>query len=70
MFENHILEQIKKLIINSNAKRWLTIKDCVTLSALSDSTIRRSIMNGTLRASKVGGKWLIKEIWLQTYLSN
>ena len=70
MNKNDILEQIKTLIINSNAKRWLTIKDCVATSNLSDSSIRRSIMNGTLRASKVGGKWLIKEIWLETYLSN
>ncbi len=70
MNKNDILEQIKTLIVNSNAKRWLTIKDCVATSNLSDSSIRRSIMNGTLRASKVGGKWLIKEIWLETYLSN
>ena len=70
MTENDILEKIKTLIINSNAKRWLTIKDCVATSTLSDSSIRRSIMNGSLRASKVGGKWLVKEIWLQTYLSS
>ena len=70
MNKNDILEQIKTLIVNSNAKRWLTIKDCVATSNLSDSSIRRSIMNGTLRASKVGGTWLIKEIWLETYLSN
>ena len=70
MTENDILEQIKTLIINSNAKRWLTIKDCVVTSTLSDSSIRRSIMNGSLKANKVGGKWLVKEIWLQTYLSN
>ena len=70
MTENDILEKIKTLIVNSSAKRWLTIKDCVVISTLSDSSIRRSIMNGSLRASKVGGKWLVKEIWLQTYLSN
>ena len=66
MTENDILEKIKTLIVNSSAKRWLTIKDCVATSTLSDSSIRRSIMNGSLRASKVGGKWLVKEIWLQT----
>ena len=70
MTENDILEKIKTLLVNSSAKRWLTIKDCVATSTLSDSSIRRSIMNGSLRASKVGGKWLVKEIWLQTYLSN
>ena len=70
MTENDILEKIKTLIVNSNAKRWLTIKDCVATSNLSDSSIRRSIMSGNLKANKVGGKWLIKEIWLETYLSN
>jgi len=70
MNKNDILEQIKTLIVNSNAKRWLTIKDCVATSNLSDSSIRRSIMSGNLKANKVGGKWLIKEIWLETYLSN
>ena len=70
MTENDILEKIKTLIVNSNAKRWLTIKDCVATSKLSDSSIRRSIMNGSLRASKVGGKWLIKETWLESYLTS
>ena len=70
MTENDILEKIKTLIVNSNAKRWLTIKDCVATSNLSDSSIRRSIMSGNLKANKVGGKWLVKEIWLQTYLTS
>ena len=70
MTENDILEKIKTLIVNSSAKRWLTIKDCVATSKLSDSSIRRSIISGNLKANKVGGKWLIKETWLETYLSN
>ena len=70
MIENDILEQIKTLIVNSSAKRWLTIKDCVATSNLSDSTIRRSIISGSLKANKVGGKWLVKEIWLESYLTN
>ena len=70
MIENDILEQIKTLLVNSSAKRWLTIKDCVATSNLSDSSIRRSILSGSLKANKVGGKWFVKEIWLQTYLSN
>ena len=70
MTENDILEKIKTLIVNSSAKRWLTIKDCVATSNLSDSSIRRSIISGNLKANKVGGKWLVKEIWLESYLSN
>ena len=56
MIENDILDKIKTLIVNSSAKRWLTIKDCVATSNLSDSSIRRSIMRGSLKANKVGGK--------------
>ena len=70
MTENDILEKIKTLIVNSSAKRWLTIKDCVATSKLSDSSIRRSIMRGSLKANKVGGKWLIKETWLESYLTS
>jgi len=70
MIENDIIEQIKTLIVNSNAKRWLTIKDCVATSNLSDSSIRRSIISGNLKANKVGGKWLIKETWLESYLTS
>ena len=70
MTENDILDKIKTLIVNSNAKRWLTIKDCVATSNLSDSSIRRSIMRGSLKANKVGGKWLIKETWLESYLTS
>jgi len=70
MIENDIIEQIKTLIINSNAKRWLTIKDCVAASTLSDSSIRRSIISGNLKANKVGGKWLVKETWLESYLTS
>ena len=70
MTENDILEKIKTLIVNSNAKRWLTIKDCVSTSNLSDSSIRRSIISGNLKANKVGGKWLIKSEWLERYLSS
>jgi len=70
MTENDILEKIKTLIVNSSAKRWLTIKDCVATSTLSDSSIRRSIISGSLKANKVGGKWLIKETWLESYLTS
>ena len=70
MTENDILEQIKTLIVNSSVKRWLTIKDCVATSNLSDSSIRRSILRGNLKANKVGGKWLIKETWLESYLTS
>ena len=64
-----ILDEIKSLIQYKN-KKWLSIKDTVEYSGLSDSTIRRAIQSGQLRASKVVGKWLIKSQWIENYLTN
>ena len=68
--QTNILNEIKKLIQDSNTPQWLSIKDCVRVSGLSESSIRRAIQAGTLKANKVGGKWLVKEIWLESYLTN
>ena len=49
---------------------WLSIKHCTECSGLSESTIRRAISAGSLKANKVGGKWLIKSEWLENYLNS
>ena len=67
--QTNILNEIKKLIQDS-APQWLSIKGCTQCSGLSDSTIRRAIQAGTLKANKVGGKWLIKSEWLERYLNS
>ena len=63
------LNEIKKIVQDSNS-RWLSIKDAVRISGLSESSIRRAIQSGQLKANKVGGKWLIKSEWLERYLSS
>ena len=63
-----ILDEIKSLIQNKNSK-WLSLKDAVDYSGLSDSTIRRAIQSGQLKANKVGGKWLVKSEWIERYLT-
>ena len=68
--QTNILNEIKKLIQDSNTPQWLSIKDCVRVSGLSESSIRRVIQAGTLKANKVGGKWLIKASWLERYLTS
>ena len=65
----NILNEIKKLVQDS-IPQWLSIKSCTQCSGLSESTIRRAIQSGTLKANKVGGKWLIKSAWLEKYLSS
>ena len=67
--QENILNEIKKLV-QGNRPQWLSIKSCTQCSGLSESTIRRAIQAGTLKANKVGGKWLIKSEWLENYLSS
>ena len=67
--QTNILNEIKKLIQDSNTPQWLSIKDCVRVSGLSESSIRRAISMGTLKANKKG-RWLIKASWLEKYLTS
>ena len=67
--QTNILNEIKKLIQDSNTPQWLSIKDCVRVSGLSESSIRRAISRGVLSANKKG-KWLIKSEWLEKYLTS
>ena len=69
--EERILQELKELraLIQKNVPIWLSIKDSVEYSGLSESSIRRAIQAGTLKANKVGGKWLIKAFWLESYLT-
>ena len=74
---NVVIDQIRDLLTDyddfmkrKNAPHWYSIKDCVRVSALSESTIRRAISNEELKANKVGGRWLIKAVWLEEYLTS
>ena len=64
-----ILNEIKAFIKTNVPQKWLSIKDCVKYSGLSESTIRRAMQSGQLKANKVGGKWLIRHQWLESYLT-
>ena len=66
--DRQIINEIKSII--NNVPQWLSIKSCTQCSGLSESTIRRAIQAGTLKANKVGGKWLIKTSWLERYLTS
>ena len=66
--QENILNEIKKLV-QDKTPQWLSLKDAVRISGLSDSHLRRSIMSGQLKANKKG-KWLIKDSWLEKYLTS
>jgi len=63
-----IINQIKDLLTR-DMPQWYSIKDCVRVSGLSESSIRRAIYNKELMANKKG-KWLIKAEWLEEYLTS
>ena len=74
---NVVIDQIRDLLIDfklgretDNIPKWYSINDCVRVSGLSQSTIRRAIRDRVLTANKVGGKWLIKTVWLEEYLTS
>ena len=66
--QDNILNEIKKLVQDSTPQ-WLSIKDAVRISGLSESSIRRAISMGALKANKKG-RWLIKASWLEKYLTS
>ena len=70
--EEIILQELKELraLIQKNVPIWLSIKDSVEYSGLSESSIRRAMQSGQLKVNKVGGKWLIRYQWLERYLSS
>jgi hypothetical protein len=63
------LEKIESLIRKTDNPNLMTIKDLVQYSRLSEPTIRRSIMRGTLKPFKEDGKKLFRRTdvdkWLQ-----
>ena len=66
--EANVVNQIKSLIEDSIPK-WLSVKDAVRISGLSESSIRRAISSGRLKANKKG-KWIMKSEWLEKYLTS
>jgi len=55
------LDELHKLIINGRAHdKWVNLQDVSAYSSLSESTIRRAVRTGALKASHATGKLLFK----------
>ena len=65
--ERQLVNEIKQIVEN-NIPHWLSVKDAVRISGLSESHIRRALWSGELKGNKKG-KWLIKSQWLEKYLT-
>ena len=55
-----LLNEIKTLILGKVNERWLTLKEVSDYASISESTIRRAIVKGNLKSSKVTGRLLFK----------
>ena len=55
-----LLTEIKGLIKDKVSDRWLCIRDVCEYASVSESTVRRSIKRGALKASHSTGKLLFK----------
>mgnify|MGYP001261081413 CR=1 FL=1 len=64
-----LLNEIKDLNEGKKSERWLCIKDVCKYTSMSDSTIRRAVKKGTLKASHSTGKLLFKVSSIDRWLN-
>ena len=55
-----LLNEIKGLIQDKVSDRWLCIRDVCEYASVSESTVRRAVRKGSLKASHSTGKLLFK----------
>ena len=55
-----LLNEIKGLIQNKVSDRWLSIREVCEYASISESTVRRAIKRGVLKASNQTGRLLFK----------
>lgn len=71
--DEELLQEIQNLktLVKSKSKtsdQWLDMKSVCSYTSLSESTIRRAIVNGTLKHSNSTGKLLFKVSWVDRFL--
>ena len=65
-----LLNEIKTLILGKVNERWLTLKEVSDYASVSESTIRRAIVKGNLKSSKVTGRLLFKKSNVDKWLTS
>ena len=64
------LDRIERSVDKNQTLKLMTIKDLIQYSRLSEATIRRHIMRGSLKPFKEDGKKLFRKVdvdnWLRT----
>lgn len=64
------IKELKKLIQNKLADRWLSLREVCDYTNLSPSTLRRAINKGELKSSKKTGKLMFKRSWIDNFLED
>ena len=64
-----LLNEIKGLIQNKVSDRWLCIREVCQYASISESTVRRAVRRGSLKASQETGKLLFKVSSIDTWLN-
>jgi len=63
------LNEILSLLRGNDPSRWMDFKKASDYTAVSRSTIRRAVQNGSLKASSKTGKLLFKVSNIEKWLS-
>ena len=64
------LDVIKSILTGRTNDKWLKIDEVCKYSSISDSTIRRAVRRGTLKASTSTGRLLFKKSNVDKWLTS
>ena len=64
------LDEIKSILTGRTNDKWLKIDEVFRYSSISDSTIRRAVRRGTLKASTSTGRLLFKKSNVDKWLTS
>ena len=64
-----MLQEIKLLLAGKINDKWLKIDEVSKYASLSESTLRRAMRKGTLKASQVTGRLLFKKSNIDKWLN-
>ena len=64
-----LLTEIKGLIQDKVSDRWLCIREVCEYASISESTVRRAVRKGSLKASQQTGRLLFKVSSVDSWLN-
>ena len=65
-----MLEELKLLVITNHRNKWMNINEICNYTSVSESTIRRAVRRGTLKASTSTGRLLFKKSNVDKWLTS